>query len=72
MSDRLYDLSNQLASLIEQLRSEAEHRDVRDLQAPLDWLDEANSWLNYELARMSGALPREAVPFTYIPVELRK
>jgi hypothetical protein len=72
MTDRLYELSNQLAALIEQMRFEAERRDVRDLQAPLDWLDEANAWLNYELARMTGAVPREPVPFTYGPAQLRK
>jgi hypothetical protein len=72
MTDRLYELSNQLAALIEQMRSESERRDASDLQAPLDWLEEANRWLNYNLAQMSGQLPRDAVPFTYIPVELRK
>jgi hypothetical protein len=72
MTDRLYELANELAALIEQLRSEADRRDLRDLRAPIDWLDESNSWLNYELARMTGNVPREQVPFTYIPAELRK
>jgi hypothetical protein len=72
MGDRLYELSTQLTALLDQLQEEAGRRDVRELQAPLAWLDEASSWLAYELARMNGAVPRDAVPFTFIPVDLRK
>lgn len=72
MTDRLYELANELAVLIEQLRGEADRRELGDLRAPIDWLDESNSWLNYELARMTGAVQGEHVPFTYIPAELRK
>jgi hypothetical protein len=72
MGERLHELSCQLSALLDELQDEARQRDVRELQAPLAWLDEASRWLNYELVRLSGGLPREAVPFTYIPTELRK
>lgn len=70
--DRLSELSSELAAVIEQLQAEAMQRNVRELLAPLAWLDEAHGWLNYELARASGAAQREPVAFTYIPIELRK
>lgn len=72
MPGRLDELSTELTALLEEIREEAARREIRELQAPLDWLDEANAWLSYELARLSGALPPEAVPFTYIPIELRR
>lgn len=69
--DRLAELSAELSSVLEQLRREAVRRDARELTAPLAWLDEANGWLKYELARVRGVENRDPVPFTYIPVNLR-
>jgi len=70
--DRLAELSNDLNTLLARLREEAVARDLTRLAAPLAWLDEANGWLRYELERACCAAPRDAVPFTYIPVDLRK
>ena len=70
--DRLAELSSELNTLLAQLRDEAVARDLTRLAAPLAWLDEANCWLRYEMERGCGAVPRDGVPFTYIPVDLRK
>lgn len=70
--DRLSELSSELAAVIEQLQAEAMQRNVRELLAPLAWLDEAHGWLNYELSQLNGAAQREPVAFTYIPIDLRK
>ncbi|HYM15124.1 MAG TPA: hypothetical protein VEZ14_06160 [Dehalococcoidia bacterium] len=69
--DRLAELANDLTDTLNELRKEANRRDLRGCAAPLAWLDEANGWLRYELARAYRP-DREPVPFTYIPVELRK
>jgi hypothetical protein len=45
---------------------------MRSLMAPLAWLDEANSWLRYELVQRRTDRPAEPVAFTYIPVSLGK
>lgn len=66
--DRLAALSNELTTILEELHREAARRKLAPLEAPLAWLDEANGWLNYELAQTTHSAPREAVPFTYIPV----
>jgi hypothetical protein len=70
--DRLAKLSADLSSLLDEMQTEAAKRDARELMAPLSWLDEANAWLRYELARAYGADVREPVPFTYIPLSMRK
>ena len=70
--DRLTELSIELNTVLARLREEALARDLTRLAAPLAWLDEANGWLRYELERAWRAAPRDAVPFTYIPTELRK
>jgi hypothetical protein len=70
--DHLAELSNDLNTLLARLREEAIARDLTRLAAPLAWLDEANGWLRYELERGCSAAPRDAVPFTYIPADLRK
>ena len=70
--DRLSELANDLTKVLADLRQEADMRDLRQLAAPLAWLDEANCWLRYELARGRNPVEREPVPFTYIPVDLRK
>ncbi|MHB8376365.1 MAG: hypothetical protein ACYDEB_05360 [Dehalococcoidia bacterium] len=70
--DRLAILSRDLSSILDQLHTEAAQRELAQLQAPLAWLDEANGWLRYELTRAACPDMREAVPFTYIPVHLRK
>jgi hypothetical protein len=70
--DRLAVLSRDLSMILDALHDEAERRELTELQAPLSWLDEAHDWLRYELARANRPAVREAVPFTYIPVELRK
>lgn len=71
--DRLAELSLELTAIIDDLQAEAVRRNVRELRAPLEWLAEAQRWLDYELARIDGSAPaREAVPFTYIPIDLRK
>lgn len=70
--DRLTELADELSTTLAKLRHEADTRDLRELAAPLAWLDEANGWLRYEIDRVHGTAPREAVPFTYIPVHLRR
>jgi hypothetical protein len=69
--DRLAELSSELSSLLEQLQSEANGSNMRELMAPIAWLDEANSWLRYELRRVHGNDARDPVPFTYVPLALR-
>jgi hypothetical protein len=69
--DRLAQLSADLTILLRELREEAVKRDMPQLTAPLAWLDEANGWLRYELVR-SCCQERDPVPFTYIPVEMRR
>lgn len=69
--DRLAELAAELNSILTQLHEEASRRDVKQLNPPLAWLDEANGWLKYELVRLY-ALERDPVPFTYIPVDLRR
>jgi hypothetical protein len=70
--DRLTELAADLKRTLDELSDEAMRRNVRELMAPLAWLGEANTWLAFELDRLHGAGPREPVPFTYIPVDLRK
>jgi len=70
--DRLAVLSRDLSMVLDALHDEAARREMLALQAPLSWLDEANTWLRFELARANQPDVRESVPFTYIPVELRK
>jgi hypothetical protein len=70
--DRLTELAGELSAALAKLQNEAETRDLRELAAPLAWLEEANGWLRYEIDRVHGTGPRETVPFTYIPVHLRR
>ncbi len=70
--DRLAELAHDLSRVLDELQEEAQRRDLPKLMAPLAWLDEANGWLRFELERVSHPDRREAVPFTYIPVELRR
>lgn len=70
--DRLVELTTHLSETLEQLHAEARARDARELMAPLAWLDEANSWLRYELECADSPARRSDVHFTYIPVELRR
>lgn len=70
--DRLAELAAELSSIIDEMQREAAAREMRELMAPLAWLDDANGWLNYELARCGEPGARDPVPFTYIPVSLRK
>jgi hypothetical protein len=69
--DRLAELANDLSVILAELREEASRSNLRQLAAPLAWLDESNGWLRYELARARSP-QRAPVPFTYVPVELRK
>jgi hypothetical protein len=69
--DRLSELANELTAILTELRDEANKRELRQLAAPLAWLDESNGWLRYELGRAYSP-DREPVPFTYVPLELRK
>jgi hypothetical protein len=69
--DRLAELAVELNVILAQLHEEASRRDLRQLNPPLAWLDEANGWLKHELARLY-AIDRDPVPFTYIPVDLRR
>lgn len=69
--DRLAELSNQLNAILAELHGEALRHDLPQLNPALSWLDESNSWLKYELTRLNS-LDRDPVPFTYIPIELRK
>ena len=70
--DRLSELSTDLRRTLEDLNDEATKRNVRELTAPLAWLDEAQRWLAFELDRLQTGTPRDPVPFTYIPANLRK
>jgi hypothetical protein len=70
--DRVSALANELTSVLDRLHEEASDRNMRSLVAPLAWLDEANSWLRYELVRTGTDRPGETVAFTYIPLSLRK
>jgi hypothetical protein len=69
--DRLTELANDLTAILAELREEACRGNMRQLAAPLAWLDESNGWLRYELSHRCSP-ERDPVPFTYIPVELRK
>lgn len=70
--DRLTQLTHDLATTLAELREEACRRDLPQFAAPLGWLDEASSWLNYELVRLQAPAMREPVPFTFVPTHLRK
>ena len=70
--DRISELAQQLTRTLEELEGEAERCGARELTAPLAWLSEANGWLRYELERSRGEGTREPVPFTYVPVHLRR
>jgi hypothetical protein len=70
--DRLTELSADLKRTLDELNDEAIRRNVRELMPPLAWLDEAHRWLAFELDRLNGGGAHEAVPFTYVPVELRR
>ncbi len=70
--DRLAELSADLKRTLDDLNDEAIRRNVRELMPPLAWLDEANRWLTFELDRLNGGPAHDPVPFTYIPVEMRK
>ena len=70
--DRLAELATDLASILDEMQREAAARDMRELMAPLAWLYDALGWLNYELLRAGEQGNRDPVPFTYIPVSLRK
>ncbi len=71
--DRLNDLAFRLNTVLDELHTEASQRNLRGLQAPLAWLDEANGWLNVEIERVRRPGVRDdSPPFVYIPVELRK
>jgi hypothetical protein len=69
--DRLTDLAQQLSATLEELHDEAASRDLRTLMPPLSWLDEANGWLKYELEHLHTP-DRDPVPFSYIPIHLRR
>ena len=69
--DRLDTLAAELTRLIDEIRDEVERLQAREFAAPVAWLGEANGWLRYELERAHAGL-REPVPFTYVPLELRK
>jgi hypothetical protein len=71
MMDRLAELATDLGNVLAELHEEAAHRGFRQLNVPLAWLDEANGWLKYELVRLYS-VERDPVPFTYIPVDLRR
>jgi hypothetical protein len=70
--DRISELARTLSLTLDELEQEAQRRDARELMAPLAWLAEANGWLRYELERSRRPDVREAVPFTYVPVHLRR
>lgn len=70
--DRVSQLADELTTVLDRLQEEAARHDMRALMAPLAWLDEANSWLRYELVRERADRPAESVAFTYIPLSLRK
>jgi len=70
--DRVSQLADELTTVLDRLQEEAACHDMRSLKAPLAWLDEANSWLRYELLRQRADRQAESVAFTYIPLSLRK
>jgi hypothetical protein len=70
--DRISRLADDLSVVLDQLHEEAAEQGARTLMAPLAWLDEANHWLRYELRARREQDMRERVPFTYIPLALRK
>jgi hypothetical protein len=70
--DRFIELSADLRRTLDELNDEAMRRNVRELMPPLAWLDESHRWLEFELDRLHGGVSRDPVPFTFIPVDLRK
>jgi hypothetical protein len=70
--DRLAELAADLSSVLDRLHQEASASGARELMAPLSWLDEANGWLRHELTRRYSGDQRDPVPWTYIPVDLRR
>ena len=70
--DRLAELDAELTRILDEIAFEVERRGARDLAAPVAWLYEARGWLQYELGRSRSADAGTAVPFTYIPLELRR
>ena len=70
--DRLTELSADLKRTLDELNDEAVRRNVCELMPALAWLGEANRWLTFELDRLRGGTECDPVPFTYIPVDLRK
>ncbi len=69
--DRLTELTAELNSVLARLHAEAARRDLPELNPPLAWLDESYSWLKYELTRLHS-VERDPVPYTYIPIDLRR
>ena len=70
--DRLAELTTNLTALLEELKREVDDHEARGLLTPIAWLEEANGWLKYELTRFYNPERRDPVPFTYIPVDMRK
>lgn len=70
--DRVSRLADDLSAVLDELHRQAADDNVRSLMAPLAWLDEANGWLRYELARLPESPRDDPVPFTYIPQSLRR
>lgn len=70
--DRISQLADDLGLVLDRLHEEAASRGMRPLMAPLAWLDEANAWLRYELDGVEQPRAAEPVPFTYVPLVLRK
>lgn len=70
--DRLAELTTDLSALLDELKREADDCEARGLLTPIAWLEEANTWLKYELTRHYNPERRDPVPFTYIPVDLRR
>jgi hypothetical protein len=70
--DRVSELADELTNILDRLHDEAAHGNMRSLMAPLAWLDEANSWLRYELVQHRGEQVDGSVAFTYIPLSLRR
>ena len=69
--DRLVELTTDLTNVLRELREEVQRRELDRVSASLAWLDEAAFWLKYDLARAYSSEP-EAVPFAYVPANLRK
>jgi hypothetical protein len=69
--DRLDTLAADLTRLIDEIRDEVDRQQAREFAAPIAWLGEANGWLQYELDRARHGM-RDPVPFTYLPLELRR